>query len=204
MQIPQTYVEGRIDVAEKGPGITQAVILAGGLGTRLRPITYTVPKPMVAVAGRPFLEHLIAKLKNDGFDDILLLVGYQHEKIADHFKDGSTLGVRIRYSVESTPIGTGGALRLAREMLSPTFLMANGDTYLPIPLTSLREAFKKRMMLGIILVYPNQDRVFDNNICVKNDMILKYEKRSKASDLNAVDSGFSIFKKKVIDLIPIV
>lgn len=201
MPIPQTHVERGIDVVEKDPEITQAVILAGGLGTRLRPITHTVPKPMVLVARRPFLGHLIAKLKNDGFYDILLLVGYQHEKIADHFKDGSELGVRIRYSVEDTPIGTGGALRQAREMLAPTFLLANGDTYLPIPLTALREAFKKRMKLGMMLVYPNQDRVFDNNLCVKDDMILKYEKGSKAPDLNAVDSGFSIFKKKVIDLI---
>src|SRR5450432_2485472 len=101
----------------------QAVILAGGLGTRLWPLTKTVPKPMVPVAGAPYLEHQLRLLEKQGIRDILLLTGYLGEQIEEHFGDGSRLGLRIAYSREETPVGTGGALRLAQGLLADSFLL---------------------------------------------------------------------------------
>ena len=97
--------------------INQVVILAGGLGTRLKPITQVVPKPMVEIDGSPFLEVLVERLKRSGFDDYVMLVGHLGDQIIRHFADGSEFGVKIRYSVEKELLGTGGALKQAEALL---------------------------------------------------------------------------------------
>ena len=111
-----------------------AFILAGGLGTRLRPIIGDLPKPLAPIAGRPFLAYQIDLLRSRGFTDLVLCTGYRHGLIEACFGDGASLGVRIRYSVESEPLGTGGALRQALAAVRPMppacpFLVLNGDTY---------------------------------------------------------------------------
>jgi NDP-sugar pyrophosphorylase family protein len=108
-----------------------ALILAGGLGTRLRSVIGDLPKPMAPVAGRPFLEYQVAALRAQGLTDLVLSVGYRHELIEAHFGDGSAFGVRIAYAVEDQPLGTGGAVRLAAAALRdrPACLILNGDTY---------------------------------------------------------------------------
>src|SRR5437764_7627858 len=106
------------------------VSVAGGLGTRLWPLTKTVPKPMVEVAGVPYLEHQLRILAGQGIRDIVLLTGYLGEQIEDHFGDGARLGLSLRYSREQTPLGTGGALLQARELLADDFLIIYGDSYL--------------------------------------------------------------------------
>ena len=108
----------------------QAVILAGGLGTRLRPFTERIPKAMVPIGSKPFLEHQILLLRSQGIEEILLLVGYLADHIKDFFGDGSRYGLRISYSHEEVPRGTGGALKLAQPKLQNNFLLLNGDTYL--------------------------------------------------------------------------
>ena len=115
----------------------QAVILAGGAGTRLRPILCDRPKPMAAFGDKPFLEHQIELLREHRISDVVLCVGYLHEQIESWFGDGSRWNLRIRYSVESAPLGTGGALRLARPLLGETFLLLNGDTFLETDLLDL-------------------------------------------------------------------
>jgi D-glycero-D-manno-heptose 1,7-bisphosphate phosphatase len=108
--------------------IRQAVILAGGLGTRLGEITRQTPKPLVPVGGRPFLEYLIWNLRRHGIENILLSIGYLADRIIEHFGDGSRYGVAIDYVIEEEPAGTGGALALALEKLDSLFLVLNGDT----------------------------------------------------------------------------
>lgn len=110
----------------------QVVILAGGAGTRLRPIVSDRPKPMAGFSERPFLEYQIQALRRQGLGDYVLCVGYMHEHIEEHFGDGSRLGVQIQYSVESTPLGTAGALRHAASLLDETFLLLNGDSFLEV------------------------------------------------------------------------
>jgi D-glycero-alpha-D-manno-heptose 1-phosphate guanylyltransferase len=110
----------------------QAIVLAGGLGTRLRGVVPDLPKPMAPVAGRPFLEWILDRLVDARFDDAVMAVGYRHEAIHDHFGDRYR-GLALRYSVEDRPLGTGGAIRLAAAVVDgdPLFVL-NGDTYLEV------------------------------------------------------------------------
>ncbi len=108
----------------------RAVILAGGKGVRLRPLTYSVPKPLLPVGEKPILEEIIGRLRRFGFDDVVLAVGYRAELIETYFGDGSGFGVRITYIRESEPLGTAGPLSLVRRQLAPSepLLVMNGDT----------------------------------------------------------------------------
>src|SRR5208282_6436393 len=115
----------------------QAVILAGGLGTRMRPITETIPKPMIAVAGEPFLHHQLSLLRSFGIRRVLLLVAYLGDQIENYFGDGTSLGLQLGYSYESAPLGTGGALKNAEALLDDEFVVLNGDTYLAIDYAAL-------------------------------------------------------------------
>jgi len=107
------------------------LVLAGGLSTRLRPITETIPKPMVDVAGEPFLKRILGHLDSVGYRRFILAVSYHWEAIRDYFGDGGRLGWEIEYSVESEPLGTGGAVLWAQPMWGERVLVLNGDTYLP-------------------------------------------------------------------------
>ena len=109
----------------------RALILAGGFGTRLSAVVKDVPKPMAPVAGRPFLEFVIGRLKTQGIKDIVLLTGHKSDAIEEHFGDGRNFGVSISYSVEREPLGTGGAIKLAAGAFpgDQDFIVLNGDTY---------------------------------------------------------------------------
>lgn len=109
-----------------------AAILAGGFGTRLRSVVKDVPKPMAPVNGRPFLEYLINNLKSMGINDIILCLHYEAYKIQNYFQDGAQWGVKIKYSTEERPLGTGGAIGLLRNIVDRTFCVINGDTYFDI------------------------------------------------------------------------
>lgn len=115
----------------------QCVILVGGLGTRLGPLTQTCPKPMLEVAGRPFVEHLIDHVARFGFDDIILLAGRHGGIMADHFAAGKLGQATVRVMVEPAPLGTAGALTMCRDLLAPCFLMINGDSLFDINLLDL-------------------------------------------------------------------
>src|SRR4029077_9597920 len=115
----------------------QVLILAGGLGTRMRPITETIPKPMITVAGKPFLQHQLELLRGAGIAKVLLLVAYLGEQIREYFGDGAKFGCKISYSFEPAPLGTGGALKNAEAQLQDDFVLVNGDTYLGIDYRAL-------------------------------------------------------------------
>jgi D-glycero-alpha-D-manno-heptose 1-phosphate guanylyltransferase len=123
----------------------QAVILAGGAGSRLRPVLCDRPKPMAEFGAKPFLEHQIEFLREHRVSDVVLCVGYRHEQIESWFADGGRWNLRIRYSVESAPLGTGGALRLARPLLQETFLLLNGDSFLQTNLTDFLEFHRRKV-----------------------------------------------------------
>lgn len=134
-----------------------AAILAGGYGKRLRPYTEEVPKPLVQVAGRPILEWQIAWLRDHGFDEIVLLVGYKKEKIIEHVGSGQRLGVRVTYVVEDQPLGTGGAIRNAEHVLlhSDLFLIVNGDVITDLdPLLLVEKLVSSDRLLGVIATIP--------------------------------------------------
>src|SRR5512137_1345027 len=116
------------------PTDTKVLVLAGGLGTRLRPLTETLPKVLVPVLGRPFLEHLVEDVARQGFTRLVLSVGVLSDQVEACFGDGGRLGCCIEYARETTPLGTGGAVVNALPLLGDTFLVLNGDTLLEVDL----------------------------------------------------------------------
>jgi D-glycero-alpha-D-manno-heptose 1-phosphate guanylyltransferase len=121
--------------------LKEAIILAGGLGTRLRSVTGTdLPKPMALIAGKPFLHHLLAQLKRWNVERVVLSVGHKYEIIRDAFTE-HYLGMQIAYSIESEPLGTGGAIRQSLELISDSCFILNGDSYFNIALESLEDVF---------------------------------------------------------------
>jgi len=183
----------------------QTVILAGGLGQRLRPLTEKVPKPMVEVLGRPYLEYQIKWLRSNGLKDIIILTGYLGEKIESYFSDGSSFGVKIKYSHEPRPLGTGGALRLASGKIQSDFILIYGDSFLPMDFSRLTAYFLNSGKKGVVVVCGNSARetgVVSNISLGKDGLILKYEKNSKDISLNFTEAGVMIFKKEAVNLIP--
>jgi len=120
-----------------------AVVLAGGLGTRLRPITYSVPKPLVEVDGKPFIHYLLVSLKKAGLEKCLLLTGYMHEKVEAYCKDGGEWGLRIDYSHEKEQLGTGGAILNAAGKIRSTALVLNGDSLLGMDVAEFLSGHRK-------------------------------------------------------------
>lgn len=183
----------------------QAVILAGGLGTRLWPLTRDVPKPMVPVAGAPYLEHQIRILAAQEFRNIVLLTGYLGEQVEEHFGDGSRWGVRIAYSREPKPLGTGGALRLASPHLAPQFLLLYGDSLLPIRYREVLDPLDADPGLaGVLAVYDNAlgDTSVKSNIALDaKGRILRYQKDA-VSGMTHVEAGVLALRKSILDEMP--
>lgn len=183
----------------------QAVILAGGLGTRLRPLTHQVPKPMVEVGGRPFVEYIIHHLADQGFRRILMSVGYLGEQVESYFGDGTRCGVTIRYAREPRPLGTGGALRNALGMLDEEFLLLFGDSYLPIDYRALEASFHSVPALGLVVVYDDQggDTGVLKNLALDGaGWVSRYEKGTGSPDLKYVEAGVLCFRREVFAGLP--
>lgn len=182
--------------------IPQAVILAGGKGTRLRPITYKVPKVMIVIKGKPFLQHVLELLRNKGVSNILLLISYLGDQIESYFGNGDKFGLKITYSREGHPLGTGGALKKAEELIEDEFLLINGDTYLDFEYKLLINKFKDLNCVGLICIYGNKDKKMEPNVLLDLDKrIINYDKID-SEGLVEVDAGIGIFKKEVLNLIP--
>src|SRR5512133_685019 len=121
----------------------KAVILAGGEGTRLRPLTSNQPKPMIPVANVPMMEHIVRLLAAHGFDDIVVTVAFLANHIRNYFGDGSDFGVRLRYATEESPLGTAGSVRNAMDELDETFLVISGDALTDVDLGALVDAHRR-------------------------------------------------------------
>ena len=183
--------------------VNQAAILAGGVGTRLRPLTYTTPKPMVLVNNRPYLEYLIELLKQNGISKVVLLLGYLHEKIVDYFGDGSNFGINMKYSIGDVSFETGKRIRDAEDLIQNHFLLMYCDNYWPLDLERLLTFHNKNQTVATVTVYTNKDNITRNNMYVdENGYVVKYDKSRKDKNLNGVEIGFFILDKKVLDLMP--
>lgn len=182
----------------------QTVILAGGRGTRLSPVTNMIPKPLAMVNNKPFLEYLLLMLKRNSLKEILLCVGYLGDKIEAYFGDGSRLGIEIKYSCEKEPLGTAGALKLAENLLEEEFLVLYGDSYLDMDYSAFIVFFENQKTTGSIVIYDNTkgDSDVKNNIAIKDGLITGYDKNKEDSCLKYVEAGASIFRRKLLSLIP--
>lgn len=174
----------------------QAVILAGGLGTRLRPLTVSVPKAMVPVGGRPFLEHQLNLLSRSGVRDVVLCVGHLGETIQAQFGDGRKYGLAIRYALERTRLlGTAGAVKNAEALLDDVFFVINGDTYPMLDFPSIMERFLNHDALGLMVVYRNEDRWDRSNVVLDGPFVHIYDKHRRHPGMVHIDFGVSVFRK---------
>ena len=176
------------------------VILAGGLATRLRPLTEKIPKALVEVAGRPFLEHQIELLKRNAIGEVILCVGYLGEKIVERYGDGGALGVRIRYSFDGPQLlGTGGAIKKASAFLPEAFFVLYGDSYLPVDYQAVAAAYDKAGKPALMTVFANSDAWDKSNVWFDNGKIRLYSKRQKLPEMRYIDYGLMICSRQVFD-----
>jgi NDP-sugar pyrophosphorylase family protein len=170
-------------------------ILAGGLATRLRPVTHTVPKSMVPVAGYPFVHHQLTALRQKGIERVVLCVGYLGEQIRDYVGDGSAFGLHVDYAWDgNTLLGTGGALRKALPLLGEVFFILYGDSYLPVSFDDIWADFAPRPELGLMTVFNNQGQWDTSNVIFSEGCIRRYDKSEHTPDMQYIDYGLSLLR----------
>jgi len=186
--------------------LMQAVILSGGLGTRLRAVDNTVPKPMVRIAGQPFLFYLINMLRRRGISDMLFLLSYKSDIVVSFLEElKESDGLRMSYSIEPSPMGTGGALRHACGKLADEFFVVNGDSYLDMDYEDLSGHFRGSGLDAMMTLYDNSRKTdVINNVAVGSDGLLTdYRKGQLDANFGYVDAGVLAMKQNVVvDLIP--
>lgn len=181
----------------------QAVILAGGRGTRLRPLTDTRPKAMVEFHGKPFLAYIIEMLRDQGFERVLLLLGYLPEVIQDYFGDGGRFGVEMSYSVSLPDDHTVRRLRLARDRIEASFLLLYCDNYWPMQMERMWAHFESTNVPAMVTVYRNQEKYSRDNVIVDDSHFVRLFDRSRTTPgLSGVEIGYAIVTRPVLDLLP--
>ena len=178
-------------------------ILAGGMATRLRPITEKIPKLLVEVAGEPFFSHQLRLLKSAGLTRIVLCIGYLGQQIVDLYGDGAKWGVKIEYAFDGPKLlGTGGALIAALPKLGDAFYVLYGDSYLPIDYRAVGEFFLRSGRLGLMTVYENHGRYDTSNVWFESGAIKVYDKKNKLPQMHHIDYGLGVFRAAAFDGFP--
>ncbi len=183
----------------------KAVILAGGEGTRLRPLTCNIPKPMVPILNTPFLEHMIGYLQAHRVSEVILALSYLPGSIQEHFGDGSAWGIRLTYVVEKTPLGTAGAVKNAAGHLDDTFLVFNGDTFTDIDLTSMIAFHRQRHAVASIVLTPVSDPTRYGVVEMDHQQQVQCFTEKPARDQvksNLINAGIYVLEPDVLGLIP--
>jgi len=179
-------------------------LLAGGLATRLRPITSTIPKALVEVAGRPFIDHQLMLLRRNGIQRVVLCLGYLGEQVAAHVGDGSAIDMRVEYSYDGDRLlGTGGALRQAAPLLGPICWVMYGDSYLDIDYQAVLRHFASQHALGLMTVLENSNRWDRSNVVFRDGRLLRYDKRAQTSEMAYIDYGAALLRQAALERIPI-
>jgi NDP-sugar pyrophosphorylase family protein len=185
------------------PADLPVAVLAGGLATRLKPITEKIPKLLVEIAGEPFFSHQIRLLKKSGLVHIVLCVGYLGEQIAERYGNGAKWGVRIEYSFDGPKLlGTGGALIRALPKLGQAFYVLYGDSYLPIDYLAVGQSFLDSGKLGLMTVYENSGQFDASNVWFEKGAIKEYDKRNKVPAMRHIDYGLGAFREAAFEGFP--
>jgi NDP-sugar pyrophosphorylase family protein len=177
-------------------------ILAGGLATRLRPITQKIPKSLVPVAGRPFLAHQLDLLRARGIRRAVLCLGFLGEMIQQEFGHEAG-GIKLDYSFDGEKLlGTGGALKRALPKLGGEFFVLYGDSYLPIEYAPVAGHFHRSGKLGLMTVYRNEDKYDTSNVVFRDGEIAVYDKKVRLPEMRHIDYGLSLFQASVFAAYP--
>lgn len=178
-------------------------ILAGGLATRMRPLTESVPKALVEVAGRPFAEHQLELLASHGIERVIWLVGYRADQIQTALGDGSRWGMRFEYLADGPILlGTGGALRRALPALGEAFFVMYGDSYLECDLAAVESAFRASGRAGLMTVFGNDGQWDTSNVEFADGRIVRYDKRAPTPDMRHIDWGLGILTPRAFERFP--
>ncbi len=175
------------------------VILAGGLATRLRPVTETVPKALIEVAGKPFIEHQLEYLSKQGITSVVLCIGYLGKMIQDIVGNGSRWNMRVSYSHDGPfLLGTGGAIKQALSLLGEQFFILYGDSYLPINFSKVQTAFINSQHLALMTVLKNNNQWDTSNVQFEKGKLIEYNKKIFNPKMHYIDYGLGLMDASVI------
>lgn len=178
-------------------------ILAGGLATRLRPLTETIPKSMIDVGGEPFIGHQLRLLRWAGFARVVICAGYLGEMIQQYIGDGTQFGLEVAYSFDGPRLlGTAGALRAARHLLGDCFQVIYGDSYLTCDYLAVQAAFQQAGRQALMTVYRNEGRFDTSNVEYADGQIVAYDKKHRTPRMSHIDYGLGVLRASALDTIP--
>ena len=178
-------------------------ILAGGLATRLLPLTQTIPKSLVEINGEPFLWHQLRLLRENGIDRVVLCVSHLGEQVRDSVGDGHEFGLRVDYSFDgSILLGTAGALKRAQPLLGESFFVLYGDSYLPIDWREVEAAFRVSGKSALMTVYRNESQWDTSNVEFVDGRILAYNKKLRTPRMRYIDYGLGVLRAAALDRVP--
>lgn len=174
-------------------------LLAGGLATRLRPLTETVPKAMLDVAGEPFIAHQLRLLRREGVSRVVICSGHLADRIEAFVGDGSQFGVSVSYKIDGPKLlGTGGALRAALDQLGDEFLVMYGDSWLDIPYEPVVEASRASGQPALMTVFRNEGQWDTSNVWFENGRIRLYDKRERLPQMHHIDWGLGVMRGEIL------
>jgi NDP-sugar pyrophosphorylase family protein len=174
-------------------------ILAGGLATRLGPLTETVPKSLIPIDGKPFIVHQLKLLQRSGIQHVILCVGHLGKMIEQAIGDGGTFGVKIEYSYDGpTLLGTAGAIRAALPRLGESFFVMYGDSYLTCDYAAIEQEFSRRGKLGLMTVFRNDGQWDASNVEYEEGRILGYSKKNRTPRMRYIDYGLGAFRREAL------
>ena len=178
-------------------------ILAGGLATRLRPLTETIPKSLVEINGEPFLWHQLRLLRANGIESVVLCLGYLGEMVRESVGDGAAFGLHIEYSFDGPVLlGTAGALKRALPLLGDGFFVLYGDSYLPCDWTAVGRTFSESGKTGLMTVFRNNDRWDTSNVEFEGGRIVAYNKKLRTPRMQYIDYGLGVLRPAAFDRVP--
>jgi N-acetyl-alpha-D-muramate 1-phosphate uridylyltransferase len=179
------------------------IILAGGLATRLYPVTQKVPKSLILINGRPFIDHQLELLKEKGVTQVVLCIGNLGELIETHVGNGARYGLDVRYSYDGDILlGTGGAVKKAACMLPDEFLILYGDSYLDIDIEPIVQRFRDELVPAMMTVYRNRNAFDTSNIIMNGARIVMYNKKYNDPKMEFIDYGLIALRRSVLDRYP--
>jgi len=176
------------------------IILAGGLATRLRPITEKIPKALVEVGGKPFIYHQLQLLHSHGIRHVIISAWYRYDMIHEYVGDGSRFDMQVDYVFDGdSPLGTGGAIRNSLHLLTSSFFVLYGDSYLPCDYAAIQAYFTAGGLPALMTVFRNSDKWDTSNVEMADNRIAQYDKKNKTSQMQHIDYGLGIFNPYVFE-----
>ncbi|MDI6721167.1 MAG: sugar phosphate nucleotidyltransferase [Candidatus Aenigmarchaeota archaeon] len=194
-------VETLLSKALTKTDIDTALILAGGEGVNLRPITYEIPKPLIPINGRPMLEHQIQMLKKYDIRNLIVSVGYMKERIIEYFGNGSKFGMNIEYIIEDKPFGSAGCLIPAKDLLRNDFIMLNVDTLMNPDIYDMYEFHRRQGTIGSMLLSTSPDTRNFGVVKIRGNIVTSFTEKPKKSHSNIINAGLYIFKPEVVKFV---